>query len=578
MIRQIVGGLSAILATIAVASCAGGQQTAQPAAPVASPAVPPQAGDTPAGNFLAGRFAQNAHDLPAAAAFLRSAEREDPDDIEVLQRAHLALAADGQLAEAAELAQRVLKFDNDAAIAAVIVAEQNMKVGRWAGASALVEALPKRGFNMVMVPMIVAWAEMGQGHIDKALAALDPLKAEGHQPALYEYNAALICDLADRKKDAEAHYRAALAAEGGEVLRTVQAAAAFFRRNGAADAAGDIVRRYRLNHSDAQMVDLDSDKRPIDSPRVGAAETLFALAGTLRQSGANDLALIFARLTLDLDPNFALAQMLAGDSLVDMGRLDAANDMYREIDTNAPAYWVAQLRLASDYDAQDRLDDAIHTLETVAARRPDRADALVMLGDLLRRHSRWTEAIAAYDRALAIVGKPNRTDWALYYARGVAEHEANLWPRAEEDFQHALALNPEQPDVLNYLGYSWVDKGINLDRAQKMIEKALEQRPTSGFMVDSLGWVFFRTGQYEKAVQELERAVELTPDDAEINAHLGDALSAVGRAEEARFQWRRALIYKPDAALKAELERKIKDGFKPPPPIRSDKDSADKGI
>ena len=111
-----------------------------------------------------------------------------------------------------------------------------------------------------------------------------------------------------------------------------------------------------------------------------------------------------------------------------------------------------------------------------------------------------------------------------------------------------------------------------------MIEKALEQRPTSGFMVDSLGWVFFRTGQYEKAVQELERAVELTPDDAEINAHLGDALSAVGRAEEARFQWRRALIYKPDAALKAELERKIKDGFKPPPPIRSDKDSADKGI
>ena len=127
MIRQIVGGLSAILATIAVASCAGGQQTAQPAAPVASPAVPPQAGDTPAGNFLAGRFAQNAHDLPAAAAFLRSAEREDPDDIEVLQRAHLALAADGQLAEAAELAQRVLKFDNDAAIAAVIVAEQNIR-------------------------------------------------------------------------------------------------------------------------------------------------------------------------------------------------------------------------------------------------------------------------------------------------------------------------------------------------------------------------------------------------------------------------------------------------------------------
>ena len=314
--------------------------------------------------------------------------------------------------------------------------------------------------------------------------------------------------------------------------------------------------------------------RPVDSPRMGVAESLFALAGTLRQGGANDLSLIFARLALDLEPDFALAQMLAGDALEDMGRFDSANDMYGRIDSNSPAHWAAQLRIAANYDQLGRLDDSIHELDSAATQYPDRTDALVELGDILRRHERWTEAIAAYDRAIALVPKPGRGEWPLFYARGIAEHEADQWPRAQEDFEHALSLNPDQPDVLNYLGYSWVEKGVNLERAQQMIEKALAQRPTSGFMVDSLGWLFFRIGQYDKAVAEMERAIELTPDDATINSHLGDTLAAVGRTEEARYEWMRALIYHPDPALKAELDRKLKEGFTPPPPIHPSRDAA----
>jgi len=572
MRKRLVVGPLAVAVAILAASCTGEPKAAQPAA--AQAAAPAHPGDTAAGNFLAGRFAEDSHDLSAAAAFLRGAEREDPEDIEVLQRTHLALAADGQLAEAAEVAGRVLKYDNDASVAAVIVAEQHVKNGRWAAAEARVQSLPKRGFNLMLVPLLAAWSEMGLGHVDQALGELEALKADGHQVAMYEYHAALICDLADRRPDAEKHYRAALAADGGEVLRSVQAAASFFRRTGAPEAANDIVHRYRLTHADYTLVDLDSATQPVNSARAGIAESLFAMAGTLRQGGANDLALIFARLTLDLVPDFTLAQLLAGDALQDMGRLDAANDLYGEIDVKSPAHWVAQLRIANDYDSSNRLDDAIHTLDAETARHPDRSDALIELGDILRRHSRWTEAIAAYDRALAVVGKPGRNDWPLLYARGIAEHEANQWPRAEEDFEHALALDPDQPDVLNYLGYSFVEKGINIERARQMIEKALSQRPTSGFMVDSLGWLFFRTGQYDKAVAEMERAIELTPDDATINSHLGDTLAAVGRIEEARYQWMRALIYKPDPELKAELERKIKEGFTPPPPIRPSRDAA----
>jgi tetratricopeptide (TPR) repeat protein len=530
------------------------------------------AGDanTAAGNYMAGRFALDMHDLPAAASFLRAAAAQDPDEVEVLQRAHLALAANGQLDEAAEIAERLLRFDSDSSTAAVLMAEQQAKKGHWAAGEAYVQGLPKRGFNTLLIPLIAAWSEMGQGHVDRALAELEPLNSDGHQTALYEFHAALICDLAGRNAEAERHYRAALAAESGDAMRTIEAAASFFRRTGEADAAKDIVSRFRQDHPDFLLADLDSRERLINSPRAGLSEAFFALGSSLRQTGAQDLALIFLRLSLDLTPHFPVAQIMAGDTLHDMGRLNAAVDMYDGIDAGSPAHWVAQLRIAGDYNALDRLDDAIHTLELAAAARPDRPEALMTMGDILRRHQRWTDSIAAYDRALAVIGTPRREDWSIFYAKGIAESEAGQWPRAEGDFMQALELEPDQPDVLNYLGYSWVDRGINLDRAERMIEKALSKRPTDGFIVDSLGWVYFRTGLYDKAVHQLERAIELAPEDATINSHLGDALAAVGRIDEARFQWNRALVFKPEEPLKAELQKKLKDGFVPPTPIKID--------
>ncbi len=360
-------------------------------------------------------------------------------------------------------------------------------------------------------------------------------------------------------------------------MRTVEAAVSFFQRTNAPDAAKEVIERFQHDHADFLLSDFADKDRPVDSPRAGMAEAFFALASTLRQTGAQDLALIFLRLSLDLQPHFALAQIMTGDTLHDMGRLDAAIEMYDAIATSSPAHWVAQLRIAGDYNALDRLDDAIHTLEQAAAARPDRPEALIAMGDILRRHMRWADAIAAYDRAFAVIGMPRRQDWSLLYARGIAESEANQWARAEADFTLALQLEPDQPDVLNYLGYSWVEKGINVDRASHMIEKALNKRPTDGFIVDSLGWVYFRTGMYDKAVAQLERAIELAPEDATINSHLGDALAAVGRVDEARFQWSRALVFKPEDPLKGELQRKLKDGFTPPPPIKADsKDSAAK--
>ena len=197
----------------------------------------------------------------------------------------------------------------------------------------------------------------------------------------------------------------------------------------------------------------------------------------------------------------------------------------------------------------------------MAQREPTRPDSLIALGDLLRGEDRFAEAEAAYTRALQRVPAIDRRHWRLLYARGIAYERTKRWPQAEADLLKALELEPEQPFVLNYLGYSWVDQGLNLDRAKAMLHRAVELRPEDGFIVDSLGWAYFRLGEHDKAVTYLERAVELEPGDPVINDHLGDGYWRVGRMREARFQWQRALTFEPEPELATVIQDKLVNGL-----------------
>jgi Flp pilus assembly protein TadD len=226
--------------------------------------------------------------------------------------------------------------------------------------------------------------------------------------------------------------------------------------------------------------------------------------------------------------------------------------------------------VATNLDSLDRGAEAIADLEAMTAERPTRPDPWVTLGDVQRGAQQWAAAAAAYDKAIELSDTPQARHWRLYYARGIAYERAQQWPRAESDFLKALELEPEQPYVLNYLGYSWVDQGINLSEALDMIESAVDQRPNDGFIVDSLGWAHYRLGDYREAVRHLERAVELEPDDPTINDHLGDALWQVGRAVEAEFQWRRALSLNPDEALAALIKAKLERGLVAASPSNGD--------
>jgi Flp pilus assembly protein TadD len=267
----------------------------------------------------------------------------------------------------------------------------------------------------------------------------------------------------------------------------------------------------------------------------------------------------------ELEPKFALAQLLAGEIRGLQKRTSEALQLYGSIDPASPLSWSARLRVALALDALDRTDEATALLRTMAAERPTRSEPLIEEGDLLRAHNRFDEAGHAYDAAIARLGNIDGRAWRLFYDRGIVLERSGQWPRAEADLKHALELQPDQPLVLNYLGYSWIDKGENLPEALKMIERAVELRPNDGYIVDSLGWAYYRLGDLNRATQHLEHAIELLPEDPTINDHLGDVYWRTGRLAEARYQWRRALQFKPEADETKTIETKLDHGLEKPP-------------
>ncbi|HEY1412001.1 MAG TPA: tetratricopeptide repeat protein, partial [Rhodopila sp.] len=298
-------------------------------------------------------------------------------------------------------------------------------------------------------------------------------------------------------------------------------------------------------------------KRPVPRAIDGIAEAYFTFGALLRAQDADDFSMIMLRLALDLRPDFTAARLLAADILANQNHQQAALSILNEVPSSDPIISVVQLRRAGLVDRLGRPDDAIHDLERMARDYPDSPLPDEQRGDILRITQRFTDAVSAYDKAIARISHPATSDWIVYYDRGVAEEQSHQWPKAKADFEHALQLSPDQPFVLNYLGYSLADMGHNLDEARQMIQSAAERRPNDGAITDSLGWVLYRQGHKKEAVQTLERAVELEPEDSTINGHLGDAYFAAGRKIEAQYQWRRALTLNPTPDDAAKLEAKL---------------------
>lgn len=561
--RLLLAGLALLLA--ACQPQAAGK--ADGAGGAAAAEVPPMT-PSPFGHYLAARQAEADHANGTAADLLAVTLENDPDNAELLNEAFLLLASEGRLDQAAALAERIDKLDPTSPTAGMVLAARDMVAGDYMAADARLAKLPDEGVNRLVVPMARAWIALADKRPDDAMASIRKLdEIPGLEP-MAALHAGSIADLAGRPDEAAAAFAKLLETES-TTLRVVEIVGNYYQRHDQADAARKLYDDFMAENPEALALEpaiaaLDAGKAPppvIADARDGLAETFFNLGSVLSREQVADTAMVFARIALALKPDFPIGQTLLAEMLNGQDRIADAIEVYRSIRKDSPFSWNARIEEARGLDDLERTDEAIAVLSAMIDERKNRIDAAVSLGNVLRSHERFKESIKAYDVAIERVAEPLPRHWTLYYFRGISLERTKQWPAAEADLQRALELEPEQPYVMNYLAYTWVDQGEHLDEALKMLQRAVELKPEDGFIVDSLGWVYYRRGEYAKAVETLERAVELEPADPTITDHLGDAYWKAGRTNEARFQWRRALLFEPEPDRVAPIEAKLDHGL-----------------
>jgi tetratricopeptide (TPR) repeat protein len=350
--------------------------------------------------------------------------------------------------------------------------------------------------------------------------------------------------------------------ETGDFNRDTQAAVKKFQSQHGIAADGIVGAKTvaRLNGADAAA---DKHALPllVTTTKEGGAEALYGLGTSLGRRGGEDLGLIYLQLALYLEPKHPLALLSLADLYESIKKPELAIKTYERVPADSPLHRNAAIQMASNLDALDRPEEAQKHLSALIDSDPNDLEAIMALGNVLRAHKKFAECAEAYSKGIETIGQPTKANWVIFYFRGICYERAKQWPKAEADLKEALKLFPEQPHVLNYLGYSWIDQGVHLDEGMAMIKRAVQQRPDDGYIVDSLGWAYYQLGDYEEAVKQLERAIELKPEDPTINDHLGDAYWRVGREREAQFQWQHARDLKPEPEDLVKIEAKLKSGL-----------------
>jgi len=523
------------------------------------------------GNFIAGHVAQKRRDLPAAIRFFTRALEQDNLQPDVLRRTFLFSVMDGRMDEALKLGADYLKEEKKAPIANLALAIEEARSEKWDAVIERMSALDSTGLNGFTAPMLKAWAIFASGDKDKALEALKPLRDLGGTRVLHDLHAGLMHELSGDLAAAETYFLAVTEADEGSSLRASRILGTLYERQGKIAEAKAVFDLYKTAQPGTSFLDLDMERLDdgdvknapvlVRNAKDGIAEALYGISSLLNQQGGSETALVLARLALHLRPDFAVIRYMAGGILESLERYEDAIAVYEKLADNTPFTHAAKLRIARNLDRTGDFDGAVALLKKTAKQYADDPRPMITLGDTYRRNEDWLQSVAAYDEAVKRIGPLESRHWQLLYSRGIVLERAKEWDRAEADFLKALEFEPDQPLVLNYLGYSWVEQRKNLDRALEMIKTAVAKRPHDGYITDSLGWVYYQFGRYDEAVPELERAVELRPEDPVINDHLGDAYWRVGRRLEATFQWNHSLVLGADDELRAKIEEKLKDGL-----------------
>jgi tetratricopeptide (TPR) repeat protein len=536
---------------------------------------------TTSGSYLAARHASVERDASSAAAFYRSALRTDPKNNELLDRAFISSLADGDIDEAVKLADRILTMDKANRVARLVVGVRDLKQKKYAAAQLNINQSIRGPITDLVATLLSGWASYGAGDAKAAVAGIDKLTGPEWYPIFKDLHTGMILEISGKDKDAGARFERAHKLDDS-MLRVSDAYARWLSRNKNGAAAAGIYEAFDKKLPRHPLVqeglrDTRAGKKLpplVDSAQAGAAEALYGIGATLTRRGGEDLALVYLQLALYLQPNHPLALLSLADLYESVKKPQMAIKVYERMPASSPLKRNAQIQLATNLDAADRSEEAIKILKGVTAEAPKDIEAIMALGNIERGRKKFSDCAGTYTQAIdANPGVTDKNTWVTYYYRGICQERSKQWSKAEADMRKALELQPEQPHVLNYLGYSWIDQGINLDEGMKMIRRAVDQRPDDGYIVDSLGWAFYRIGNFDDAVKNLERAIDLKPEDPTINDHLGDAYWRVGRTLEAKFQWAHARDLKPEAEELPKIEAKIANGL---PEDTSSAASADK--
>lgn len=516
------------------------------------------------GAYLSARIAADEHDAANAAKFYRQSLERDPTDSSLLALAFFYETSAGEVDSANDLAKRLIAVTPDDRASRLVLAVSALKHSDYKEAREQIAKSAKGTAVSLTVALVDAWAAAGQ-HDDKAAVAdMDSLRGQPGADAVTAFHRALLLEYLGLTAQADTVYGEAMKAEGSSP-RLVNAYGRFLERNGRAADATALYNGLAANAALTPIVDAAKARiakgvKPdalIQRPQDGVAEALFGIAASLTDETSTEVSVLYLRLTLYLKPDFDLANILLGDRLETLQKVSDAIDVYRKVESDSPYYRLAQIQIATDEARLEKNDDAIRDLKALAASDPNDIQTWSALGDAYRASNKFAEAAAAYGNAIKALGKPEKRDWILYFSRGASLDRAHDWVGAEADLQQALKLSPDEPQILNYLGYSWVDQGRDIPQALKMLERARALKPYDGYIIDSVGWAYYKLGRYGEAAKTLEDAVLLVPGDPTINDHYGDALFKVGRKLDAHFQWDHALTFGPEADQKSLIEKKL---------------------
>ncbi|MGV8998490.1 MAG: tetratricopeptide repeat protein [Parvibaculaceae bacterium] len=562
MAFKYVSGLMRVALVVAVlpvlAGCAGLSDLSLGGAP-----------ETPYGDYLAARYAASVNDSQASEKYFDKTLAGGGDNPIVLERAFMTAANSGDMDRAVDLARKLIKIAPDHRMARLVLALDDIRDGNYKEAQAQIGNAEGGVFAALVGTLTQAWAAAGDRDRDTAVARLDTFKGKPAFDLFRTFHTAQVLDMLDDKAGATTAYDASIVASGSGSIRVVEAYASFLSRNGKMDEAKKLIGgflalspRHPMALADKARLDAGKPLKPlISDASEGVAEALYGLGSALAQEAGSDMAVLYLRLAIWMRPDFDVAHTLLADTFEQKKEWGEAIASYSQVPSSSSLYANARIQTAIDLGHLDRQTEAAAVLNDLASDNPKSIEPHVALGDIFRAKEQYKEAADQYSTAISLAGPVAPEHWSLYYARGICVERMGKWADAERDLKLALKLSDDNPLVLNYLGYSWIEQGTHLPEALAMIEKAVELRPTDGFIVDSLGWAQYKLGDYEHAVQVLQRAVELEPSDSTINDHLGDALWKVGRKIEARFQWSHALDMKPEADSVPVLKAKLQFGL-----------------